>query len=300
MDGQQSDQQNRFPNIQPVPPTVDAMMAHLLPFAKSTIAQSHRTYLSNVEFLRRAADQRNARKAAEEKKKSEKHTKSNKKSKKRLNIVTGRGNFPTIYEAYNIERQKKIKKKTRKRNNKLIKRFDIDLINISNKIEEEITKKYRNKYIRPTNTRKAYTRHQEKVKKLSNLKKKIETIKLISNNKTIAENGSSHPEVDLPYPITEEEKKALVDKQMQLNFRLKKIFNNSPEVKQAYDKNFEVREYIENVLSKEFDYKMLKFLNHLNFSQLLKKRIEPLKYKKRLVYGFNEVTKSLEMTRKEM
>jgi hypothetical protein len=302
MNSQPSDHQYRPPITQPpIPSTANGLITHLQPFTSSLVAQSHRTYLSNMEFLKRAAEQRNSRKAEEENKKiSQKQAQSTKKTKKRLNIGTGRGNFPTIYEAYKIDRQKKIKKKTKKGNTKLIKRFDIDLINISNKIEEELTKRFRNKYIRPTNTQRAYRRHQEKAKKLSNLRKKIETIKLLSANKADHGSEGAQPEAELPYPITDEERKSLVEKQSQLTFRLKKIFNNSPEVKQGYDRNFEVREYIENTLTKEFDYGVLKFLNHLNFSQLLKKRIEPMKYKKRLVYGFNEVTKSLEMTRKEM
>jgi len=41
-------------------------------------------------------------------------------------------NFPTLFETYG-GRVKKIKKK-RKRNDKLIRRFDIDLINISEKV----------------------------------------------------------------------------------------------------------------------------------------------------------------------
>jgi len=300
MKRENSEQFNLISSISSISPTVSAMMLNLQPFSSNIVAQSHQTYLSNVEFLKRAADQRKAKMAAEENTKNERKVKVKKKSKNRLNIVTGRGNFPTIYEAYKIERQKKIKKKSWKRNNKLIKRFDIDLINISNKIEETLVKKYRSKYIRPTNTRKAFSRHMHKVKKLSKLKKKIETIKLISGNNINSINHPPYQEATLPYPITEEEKKSLTDKQSQLNFKCKKLFNNSSGVKQGYEKNFEVREYVQNILSNEFDYKVLKFLNHLNFSQLLKKRIEPLKYKKRLLYGFNEVTKSLEMTRKEM
>ena len=47
-------------------------------------------------------------------------------------IVFNKDNFPTIYQAFNLQKTKKIKKK--KRNNRLIKRFEIELINIPQKI----------------------------------------------------------------------------------------------------------------------------------------------------------------------
>ncbi len=67
-------------------------------------------------------------------KKKEKYRKKGKKYR-----VGMRNNFPSLFEVYG-ERSRKIKKK-RKRNDKLIKRFDIELINISEKIKELLASK---------------------------------------------------------------------------------------------------------------------------------------------------------------
>jgi hypothetical protein len=296
---------SQFPQV-PKPPQVlppvqplAGMIAHLQQIARTNLVQSHQTFLANIHSMKQSADQRDSRKATEQVQKKSRHSKARQPAKK-LDIRMGPGNFPSIYQAYDISREKKIKKKKRKRNDKLIKRLDIDLINISTKIEEEIVKKGRNKYVRPTNSKKAYNQHLIKAKKLSKIKKKIETIKILTQGSTGFSALESSPDIVLPYPINEEEKKLLSEKPNQLAFKLRKRLNNSSDVKKCYDSNFEIREYVENVQTKELDHRVLKFLNHLNFSQLLKKRLEPLKYKKRLVYGFNEVTKSLEMTRKEM
>lgn len=45
-----------------------------------------------------------------------------------------RNNFPSLFEVHGLKANKKKKKK--KVNNKLIKRFDIELINIGEKIKE--------------------------------------------------------------------------------------------------------------------------------------------------------------------
>lgn len=200
-------------------------------------------------------------------------------------IVFNKNNFPTIYQAFNLQKTKKIKKK--KRNNRLIKRFEIELINIPQKIEEEMQRVLKN----PKNklpikkTGKLFVR--SKSARVTKMRKCVEKIKAITSSAL-----NNDKPVFLP---TAEEVETFKRKSTETALVELRKFNNSKSVKLTFDESVDIREYVDNQLNVQVDYQVLKFVNHLNFSQLLKKKKTPMKFRKRLVFGFNEVLKCLQV-----
>lgn len=229
---------------------------------------------------------------------SSQRAKQSKKSKPAVKILFNKYNFPTIYQAYNIKREKRIKK-SKKRTNRLIKRFNIDLIHISKKIDEEMKKQSRavsshSVYLAKTGRTAAINKR----KKVSKMRKAVERIKAITKGDfSRAEEGVSD-NTDVKHSGFEpqpEDRTAYDQLTNDPQLQARKKLNNTPAVKMSHDRNFEVREYVDNILTTDLDYQILKFINHLNFSQLLKKKRNPLKFRKRLVFGFNEVLKTLQV-----
>lgn len=224
--------------------------------------------------------------------------KQSQKSKPTVKILFNKYNFPTIYQAHNIKREKR-PKKSKKHNNRLIKRFNIDLIHISKKIDEEMTKQARgvsgrSVYLRKTGRVAAVAKR----KKISKMRKAVERIKVIAKGEVSAADQRATGNTDLRHPGFEpqpEDRAAYQQHASDPQLQARKAFNNTPAVKVSHDPNFEVREYVDNILTADLDFQILKFINHLNFSQLLKKKRNPLKFRKRLVFGFNEVLKTLQV-----
>ena len=225
-------------------------------------------------------------------------TRNSKKKKKQYQIGI-RKDFPTLVEIYG-GRKKKIKKR-KKKSNKLISRFDIELINISEKIKQIISENKKYRGLKPTNKNYIQKRKIKNCKKKSKIKKCIETLSKIKTANTIAVSESEKKQnfEKLQPSVEYSEYKKRIKKQKNLKSRIKQIFNNTPEIRKTYDNQIVLREYITNTFENSLDYKILKFLNHLNFSQLLKKKTKPLKHKKRLISGFNEVFKSLQYKQRE-
>ena len=67
---------------------------------------------------------------------------------------------------------------------------------------------------------------------------------------------------------------------------------NSKEMRSSYPENIEIREYVDNILQDETERNILKLINTLSFRFQLKKKVNPLKCKKRLASGFGEVIRA--------
>lgn len=84
-----------------------------------------------------------------------------------------------------------------------------------------------------------------------------------------------------------------------LRYKKKLMFNNSDIVREGYGNSIEIREWVDHMLTNDLDTKVLTFINNLSYRQVQKRKIQPLKYKKRLAIGFKEVNKSLKSFQKE-
>jgi ribosomal protein L7Ae-like RNA K-turn-binding protein len=78
-----------------------------------------------------------------------------------------------------------------------------------------------------------------------------------------------------------------------MNYKIKTMFLSSAEVRPNYSNTVLVREWINHTLCDELDISVFTMINNLNFRQILKKKTQPLKFKRRLAIGFKEVSKSL-------
>lgn len=206
---------------------------------------------------------------------------------------TIKNDFPALLGS-ELKRKKRIKKKPRKQG-KLIKRFDCELINISEKIKEVCEKK--SLVIRNTNQRAYIPIANLRKKKLTRIKKVVQAAKKMAEykqaiaqmDKTIADEAKT--------PVGQNDSKQICGNLVTL--RVKSIFNNSEAVKKSFNSEATIREYVDNILDPEFDGKVLQLINRLTFAYMLKKAQTPLKARKRVVSGFNEVLKTLNFIQKQ-
>lgn len=201
--------------------------------------------------------------------------------------------FPALVESQPT-RKKRIRKKSRNQG-KLIKRFECDLINISEKIKEVCEKK--SLVLRRTND-KGFTpiAHLRK-KKLSRIKKAVKAAKEVVECQISIDNiGKTEPGINNS-KINNKDKN--VSGANIITSRIKKNFNNTNEVKRGFNADISIREYVDNVLDPSFDEKSLHLINRLTFAYMLKKAQTPLRAKKRVVSGFNEVLKALNFTQRQ-
>ena len=170
--------------------------------------------------------------------------------------------------------------------NSTIKRLDLELINISTKLKEEIERrKMKNKYKESKIIKSKPLLKKRKTKKMTTMKKKIMIFRAIKSE----EKGLVQPTVNPSLEI-------FVDTQLTNN--TERIVNSLIKLNN-YDSNIIVREYIENSIPCELDLEVLRFINKLNYRNLLNKKLEPLKFKKRIVFGMNQVKKSLSVLNSE-
>ena len=199
--------------------------------------------------------------------------------------------FPALVES-NPKRKKRIRKKKRNQG-KLIKRFDCELINVSEKIKEICEKK--NIVYNCLNKKMFIPLAITKKKKLSRIKKAVNAAKEIAEcQQQLIEKELNE---DSNYIKSRDQQ---ITKQCPnlLTSRIRQNFNNTEAVKQGYNNDISIREYVDNTLDPKFDEQILKLVNRLTFAYMLRKAQAPLKAKKRVVSGFNEVIKSLNFMQK--
>lgn len=199
-------------------------------------------------------------------------------------------NYPVLNEAFKLRRTKRIKKRKVQVVNSFP-RLYLNLINISERIQQE-TKQQNFSRLRRTGNSKSGS-----IRKLSSLKKSILTLQALWTKKPqqITKEFLS----GLPKKLDLEKAVSLVKAPQSLHTRLRKAFNSSILVRVSHASDIRVREYVENVLSSGLESAVMSLLNKLNYLQLLKKKKEPGRAKKRLVFGLNEVRKKIDYLYKE-
>lgn len=151
----------------------------------------------------------------------------------------------------------------------LISRINVDLINISEKIKEKTENNLtnNNQIIRCTG--------KLKKEKLTTIKKRLK--KYMDLNHNINSINSQ-----------------ILDYSKSFKQKYLYKFNNHKEIRgQFLPNDIKVKYYVNNCLYSELEAKTLSVINRLTFSQLLKKRVTPLKYEYRVKKGLNDVLKSV-------
>lgn len=240
----------------------------------SKLDRNYDQVMRNVDFLKKHIDERKREDQSQKKK-------GNKKLK-----FTLKNDFPVLDGFVPPPKKQKIKKK-KKKTGKMIKRFDCELINVSEKVEEVCQKKRLGVF-----ETSVAPKTEKRKKKLSRIKKTMEAMRDIAETQNKQADFETFDKFNKDKGNMDDYKE-YVRNQSSLQSKLRKKINNKEEVKKGHNNDIEIREYVDNVQSTDFDCKILKFLNSLSFSQMLKKKTNPLKLKKRFVSGFNEVIKTL-------
>lgn len=179
-------------------------------------------------------------------------------------------NYPAL--PTQAKKSKRIRKRVRGPGR--VARLGVELVNVGEQVEKEAGRRGLLSISRPTNLK----RSRESREKLSRIKRE-----LLGIGRKVAAVGvvaGAGPSSGLP-PVSD---------------RLRRAFNNIDEVKGTHADETRVREYVENVLDPKLERSVLILLNRLNVLQRVKRRLEPKRARRRLVFGFNEVQKAVEMT----
>lgn len=135
---------------------------------------------------------------------------------------------------------------------------------------------------KPSKIRKSNKQYQEQV---------IETL-ILNSDENETYNEPIESEIPKKIPISK-----ILPENLLTVMRERENFFNDPNYsnKGSIPKEIQVRGYVDHLIDDELDKLSLSFINRLSFNQQFKKKTKPLKYRKRVVSGFNEVKKSLQL-----